>query len=120
MIGLGDRPVDSSDVQEQRERDAAHQDTAARRRADADRAARRAAAHAKVDEAVHDARCENGWLGEDEDGRPVPCRACRPHLAHVACRTCSTSYAACEAGQVEHRQACCEDCNHAPASGGAR
>lgn len=29
----------------------------------------------------HDPRCEDGWLGEDERGRPIPCLQCRPHLA---------------------------------------
>lgn len=30
---------------------------------------------------LHDPRCENGWLGEDDAGRVVPCLQCRPHLA---------------------------------------
>lgn len=25
-------------------------------------------------------RCREGWTGEDEQGRPIPCLACRPHL----------------------------------------
>lgn len=29
-------------------------------------------------------RCERGWLGEDLDGRLVPCIICRPHLARAA------------------------------------
>lgn len=29
----------------------------------------------------HDARCRDGWLGEDTAGRPIPCLTCRPHLA---------------------------------------
>lgn len=28
----------------------------------------------------HEARCRSGWLGEDAEGRPVPCTVCRPHL----------------------------------------
>mgnify|MGYP003709920565 CR=1 FL=1 len=28
----------------------------------------------------HDPRCRRGWLGEDLDGRPIPCIQCRPHL----------------------------------------
>ena len=24
--------------------------------------------------------CRNGWNGEDEQGRPIPCLICRPHL----------------------------------------
>jgi hypothetical protein len=31
-------------------------------------------------EQPHDPRCRRGWLGEDIDGRPVPCIICRPHL----------------------------------------
>ena len=30
---------------------------------------------------VHDPRCRDGWLGEDGDGRLIPCLTCRPHLA---------------------------------------
>ena len=30
---------------------------------------------------LHDPRCEAGWLGDDELGRPIPCLQCRPHLA---------------------------------------
>lgn len=25
--------------------------------------------------------CVAGWFGDDEQGRPVPCEACRPHVA---------------------------------------
>lgn len=32
----------------------------------------------------HDPRCRNGWLGDDLDGRPVPCLQCRPHLRQTA------------------------------------
>ncbi|NYH86653.1 hypothetical protein SAMN05421678_108239 [Actinopolymorpha cephalotaxi] len=28
----------------------------------------------------HDARCVDGWLGEDGDGHPIACLVCRPHL----------------------------------------
>lgn len=28
----------------------------------------------------HDPQCRNGWLGEDLDGRMVPCLVCKPHL----------------------------------------
>jgi hypothetical protein len=28
-------------------------------------------------------RCHGGWLADDEDGRPVPCPTCRPHLRPV-------------------------------------
>lgn len=30
--------------------------------------------------ADHDQRCRNGWLGEDNAGRLIPCELCRPHL----------------------------------------
>ena len=29
---------------------------------------------------LHDPRCRRGWLGDDDDNRPVPCLTCRPHL----------------------------------------
>lgn len=29
---------------------------------------------------THDPRCRSGWLGEDLDGRIIPCLRCRPHL----------------------------------------
>ncbi|REE74384.1 hypothetical protein C8E05_3819 [Rhodococcus wratislaviensis] len=32
----------------------------------------------------HHPDCRSGWLGEDLDGRPVPCLQCRPHLARTA------------------------------------
>ncbi len=28
-------------------------------------------------------RCDHGWLGEDDHGRPIPCLICRPHLTHL-------------------------------------
>jgi hypothetical protein len=33
---------------------------------------------------LHDPRCRNGWIGDDEDGRPIPCRTCKPHLSTTA------------------------------------
>lgn len=30
----------------------------------------------------HDPRCRDGWLGENADGKPIPCYVCRPHLRH--------------------------------------
>lgn len=35
--------------------------------------------------APHDPQCRSGWLGEDLDGRPIPCLICRPHLAQTIC-----------------------------------
>ncbi len=26
-------------------------------------------------------KCEDGWLGEDDEGRLIPCLTCRPHMA---------------------------------------
>jgi hypothetical protein len=40
---------------------------------------REAAAYAN-DEPLHDARCRDGWLGDDDQDRPIPCLVCRPHL----------------------------------------
>lgn len=31
--------------------------------------------------------CRNGWKGEGDDGRPVPCLECRPHLVDRLKRT---------------------------------
>lgn len=33
---------------------------------------------------AHDPRCRSGWLGQDLDGRPIPCLQCRPHLRKTA------------------------------------
>jgi hypothetical protein len=30
---------------------------------------------------LHASRCSGGWLGEDTEGRPIPCLQCRTHLA---------------------------------------
>ncbi|MFI9507549.1 hypothetical protein [Nocardia sp. NPDC052566] len=27
----------------------------------------------------HDPRCRSGWLGHDNEYRPLPCPVCRPH-----------------------------------------
>lgn len=32
----------------------------------------------------HDPRCRSGWLGQDLDGRPIPCLQCKPHLTRTA------------------------------------
>lgn len=32
----------------------------------------------------HDPRCRKGFLGEELDGRPIPCLQCRPHLRKTA------------------------------------
>ena len=40
---------------------------------------------------THDPRCADGFLGEDEVGRLIPCLVCRPHLIgrrrSTACQT---------------------------------
>jgi hypothetical protein len=30
-----------------------------------------------------DSRCRRGWLGHDDDGRPIPCLTCKPHLTRT-------------------------------------
>lgn len=32
---------------------------------------------------LHVSKCLDGWLGEDDEGRPIPCLQCRPHLART-------------------------------------
>lgn len=40
-----------------------------------------------VEPACRDPRCGNGcpkrWLGYDNDGRPIPCLRCKPHLIRI-------------------------------------
>lgn len=38
--------------------------------------------------ALHDPRCEAGWLGDDDLGRPIPCLQCRPHLKPKGAAPC--------------------------------
>ncbi|WP_330253075.1 hypothetical protein OG874_00220 [Nocardia sp. NBC_00565] len=28
--------------------------------------------------------CPKGWIGYDDEGRPIPCLACKPHLAKTS------------------------------------
>ncbi|NPC96612.1 hypothetical protein [Nocardioides sp. zg-DK7169] len=93
-------PLDSSDAREHREAEAA--------RLEAEAAAQR----------EHAETCRGGWLGEDDEGRPVPCRRCRPWLAHVSCRICSAPYQACHNLTTIRRGPCCDGCNHTPTHGG--
>jgi hypothetical protein len=60
----------------------------------------------------HDQRCRRGWLGEDNDGRPVPCLQCRPWLVAGPCLMCSTPPHACSEQQEHGRGRCCTDCDH--------
>ena len=32
---------------------------------------------------IADHECNNGWKGWDDEGRPIPCAECKPHLAPV-------------------------------------
>ncbi|WP_280475471.1 hypothetical protein [Nocardia asiatica] len=34
--------------------------------------------------AEHDRRCRRGFLGEDDEGRPIPCLVCKPHLRQTS------------------------------------
>lgn len=87
-------PTDSADAREQRELEQARTE-------------------AEAAEAVrHDLECRGGWRGEDETGRPRPCLRCRPHLAHVACRTCSAPWQSCQSLRSIRRGPCCPECDH--------
>lgn len=77
-------PVDSADVREQRERDDAAPDL----------------------DRLHRLACRDGWLGEDDQGRPVPCPRCRGHLDQRRCRVCNVPRSRCRGG-------CCDTCAHA-------
>ncbi|QII05907.1 hypothetical protein BH93_11460 [Rhodococcoides fascians A25f] len=33
---------------------------------------------------VQSHHCSNGWIGYDDEARPIPCLRCRPHLAQTA------------------------------------
>lgn len=84
---------DSTDAREQREAEAAQEELE------------------RFEQQHRPARC-GGWLGEDEEGRPVPCLRCRPHLALTPCRTCSTGAAACTQDRARHGGPCCDHCDH--------
>lgn len=71
-------PTDSADARELREVEAEREAAdAAQRAQDAVRDAQARRAHAE--------RCHAGWLGEDAQGRPVPCPACHPVPPRVVC-----------------------------------
>lgn len=92
-------PVSSQDAREQRELEQAFAEAEAE------------------EQRTHAATCRGGWIGLDHDERPVPCTVCRPHLAHVACRTCSAPWQSCQSLTTIGRGPCCPDCDHAPRLG---
>lgn len=92
-------PVDSEESRELREQREALASERDRRRRD------------------HEQRCDGGWLGETDDGRPLVCPICRPHLSDVACRTCSLSARSCEAQRDRSLGSCCSDCDHSRGGG---
>lgn len=87
-------PVDSTDAKERRELEEA------------------TAAAAAAADAEHSETCCDGWLGEDQDGRPVACPRCRPHLVSVPCWKCSQTAPACSKKRASLLGACCEYCDH--------
>lgn len=87
-------PIDSTDAREQREL-ADELETIAKR-----------------EDAEHAARCRGGWLGEDDEGRPIVCLRCRPAFATISCPTCSTPPGACTSQKARGRGRCCPDCRH--------
>lgn len=89
-------PIDSTDAREQREAEQAE-----------------AAAHDRA-RRQHDEHCTSGWLGEDDQGRPIACTRCRPHLAIRSCPTCGVAYSACVVTRLHRRRPCCDHCDHPP------
>lgn len=87
-------PIDSTDAREQREAQAEQEATE------------------HEQQQAHSLACSRGWLGEDSDGRPIPCLRCRPWLAHVDCRLCGTTWQACGAQTAGGRGRCCTNCDH--------
>lgn len=47
-------------------------------RSNAPDSALRPAADRPHSDTAHD--CQGGWIGDDDEGRPIPCPKCRPHL----------------------------------------
>lgn len=68
--------------------------------------------------APHDSRCRRGWLGEDPEGRPIPCPHCRPHLRDRAYLVCDLRESACSSRRERLGIRCCEHCEHASTSRG--
>lgn len=73
--------------------------------------------HAEVDletEELHASVCTEGWLGEDDAGRPVPCPTCRPLAWPRPCPLCATPAALCVRLVERRRRRCCASCEHPP------
>ena len=87
-------PIDSAEARELRE-------------AEADEV------HARLPSA-HDARCRDGWLGDDDQDRPIPCPTCRPHLAPHHCKHCGASRHTCNSNRILGGRHCCRGCTHQP------
>jgi hypothetical protein len=112
-------PVDSSEAAEQREIEEARRQEAERRKAHP-----RPRSTPQTAEAArpHDPRCVGGWLGADEEERPIACPTCRPHLAaRAACGVCGQSRRACAATGDRHGGTrCCDHCTHVDREGARR
>ena len=89
-----DAPIDSTDARERRE------------------AEDHAQATELADRRDHAERCRAGWLGEDDEGRPIACPRCRPHARHIDCRTCGQSPTACSTKRASRLGRCCDHCDH--------
>lgn len=115
-------PIDSTDAREARQRDLEEQQHQAGLDTEVEARRRAVAAALEAADAAHRARCVDGWLGEDPEGRPEPCLQCRPHLANAPCPTCATPVARCAELRASDRDACCDLCEHQvglPAGGAA-
>lgn len=91
-----DAPVDSTEARERREAEA------------------EAEATGELDRRRHAETCIDGWLGEDQHGRPIPCQRCRPHLFTEPCRTCQQSISTCLTKRDSLEGRCCDHCEHTP------
>lgn len=94
-------PVDSAEARELREIEAVEQLDARRERE-----------RRRDDEMRHETRCTDGWLGEDLEGRPVPCPVCKQHLLDRPCATCGRRSSGCVAQTALLRGPCCAHCHH--------
>lgn len=86
-------PVDSTDAAELRELEAEREQQQAAER-------------------YHDPACRFGWLGEDREGRPIPCGICRPHLHDHRCTGCLALANSCTNRRLLSGRDCCPACSH--------